>query len=504
MYLFRNKFVALLLVITPKSFWPMKKLSSLFSLFLLIPLFAVASEVGDRTIPAEVAQLADSLKQKFAPDKRVALFDVDYSFSGKNVMLRGVTTSAEAKTALLDGLAKKGYAVMDCLQVLPDEAGLEGKTYGIVNVSVCNLRVAPDFSSEMMTQGLMGMPVRVLQRDGWYRIQTPDNYIAWVHRVGIHPVTREELTAWNNAEKIVVTSHYGFVYSQPSQASQTVSDVAAGNRLKWEGTKGAFYKVAYPDGRQGYISKSISMPEKKWRATLKQDAASIIATAHSMMGIPYLWAGTSSKGVDCSGFMRTVLFMHDIIIPRDASQQAYVGEHIDIAPDFSNLQPGDLIFFGRKATPERKERVVHVGTPGLDSSPAQGLQKEAAEGILSHLAQKGGATAISAQGGQKIARRAPGIGLERGTARPIGGHGGKINEQLAQGHNVIDSFLTHKNTSTAAVGPTAGIIFPLYPRVRRKSRKSGGAHDAPLKNAHGSCGGGTEMGIVPLDFHNLY
>lgn len=156
MYLFRNKFVALLLVITPKSFWSMKKLSSLFSLFLLIPLFAVASEVGDRTIPAEVAQLADSLKQKFAPDKRVALFDVDYSFSGKNVMLRGVTTSAEAKTALLDGLAKKGYAVMDCLQVLPDEAGLEGKTYGIVNVSVCNLRVAPDFSSEMMTQGFDG------------------------------------------------------------------------------------------------------------------------------------------------------------------------------------------------------------------------------------------------------------------------------------------------------------------------------------------------------------
>ena len=213
----------------------------------------------------------------------------------------------------------------------------------------------------MMTQGLMGMPVRVLQRDGWVRIQMPDDYIAWVHRVGVHPVTKEEMTAWNGAEKIVVTSHYGFVYSEPDRASQTVSDVVAGNRLKWEGSKGAFYKVAYPDGRRGYISKSIAMPEKKWRSGLKQDAASIIRTAHTLIGIPYLWAGTSSKGVDCSGFMRTVLFMHDIIIPRDASQQAYAGKHIDIAPDFSNLQPGDLIFFGRKATPERKERVVHVG-----------------------------------------------------------------------------------------------------------------------------------------------
>ena len=285
----------------------MKKLIPIVSLFLFASLYSVASEIGDRTIPVDVAQLSDSLKRQYALDKRVALFDVDYSFSGKNVMLRGVTTSAEAKAALLNGLSKADYQVMDCLQVLPDEAALEGKTYGIINVSVSNLRVDPDFSSEMMTQGLMGMPVRVLQRDGWYRIQTPDNYIAWVHRVGIHSVTKEELHAWNTAEKIVVTSHYGFVYSEPNQASQAVSDVVAGNRLKWEGTKGAFYKVAYPDGRTGYISKSISMLEKKWRAALKQDAASIIRTAHTLMGVPYLWAGTSSKGIDCSGFMLSLI-----------------------------------------------------------------------------------------------------------------------------------------------------------------------------------------------------
>ena len=181
----------------------MKKFASFFAVFLFITLFAVASEAGDRNIPVEVAQLTDSLKKQFAPDRRVALLDVDYSFSDKNVMLRGVTTSAEAKNVLLKELARKGYAVMDCLELLPDVKGLEGKTCGIINVSVANMRVAPDFSSEMMTQSLMGMPVRVLQRDGWVRIQTPDNYIAWVHRVGVHPVTEEEMAAWNKAEKIV-------------------------------------------------------------------------------------------------------------------------------------------------------------------------------------------------------------------------------------------------------------------------------------------------------------
>ena len=235
------------------------------------------------------------------------------------------------------------------------------KTCGIVNLSVATLCEKPDFASEMMTQALLGMPVKVLDKGDWHRIQTPDDYVAWVHRAGVYLVTPKELKAWNEAEKVVVTSLYGFVYSQPDKRSQTVSDVVAGNRLKREREKGAFYEVSYPDGRTGYIEKSISMPEDEWRAGVKQDAESILQTAYTLMGIPYIWAGTSTKGMDCSGFVRTVLFMHDIIIPRDASQQALVGEHIEIEPDFGNLRPGDLVFFGRKATDKVSQRVVHVG-----------------------------------------------------------------------------------------------------------------------------------------------
>lgn len=335
-------------------------ISLLFLLFIVGATCANTNHKGGDLLPENMKRVSDEVREQFIPDRRVAVFDVDYRVAGKKVIVKGVTTSSEAKATLLARLRKENYRVTDSLQLLPDSVALKGKMYGIVNLSVCNMRVEDDFSSEMTTQALLGMPVKILQQRNWYRIQTPDDYIAWVHPVGIHPMTQAEQDAWNKADKVVVTSHYGFAYQQPDVKSQTVSDVVGGNRLKYEGEEGSFYKVGYPDGRQAYLSKDIAQPEKEWRAALKQDAASIIRTAYTMMGIPYLWAGTSSKGVDCSGFVRTSLFLHDIIIPRDASQQAYVGEPIEIAPDFGNVQAGDLVFFGRKATPEKKERVVHV------------------------------------------------------------------------------------------------------------------------------------------------
>ena len=79
------------------------------------------------------------------------------------------------------------------------------------------------------------------------------------------------------------------------------------------------------------------------------------------MGVPYLWGGTSGKLMDCSGFTRTVFLLNGIYLPRDASQQVNVGNLVDTKDGFSNLKPGDLLFFGRKATPTSKERITHVG-----------------------------------------------------------------------------------------------------------------------------------------------
>lgn len=256
------------------------------------------------------------------------------------------------------------------LSILP--AFSQKKDWGVIDVSVCNMRTAADYDAGMATQGVLGMPVEILEDGSWLKVRTPEGYEAYVQNRSVEPMTRQELSAWNEAQQVVVTDLWAGVYQQSSEKSQLVGDVVATNRLRLIGTKGKFYHVAFPDGRTGYLSKKSADELSHWRRSLDNSVPAILATAKRFVGIPYMWGGMSAKGMDCSGFVRTVLLCHDIIIPRDASQMATKGRRInifpspngertDMKPDFSNLQPGDLLFFGRKATADKPAHVSHVG-----------------------------------------------------------------------------------------------------------------------------------------------
>jgi cell wall-associated NlpC family hydrolase len=86
----------------------------------------------------------------------------------------------------------------------------------------------------------------------------------------------------------------------------------------------------------------------------------LVQTAMGFHGIPYLWGGTSSKAIDCSGLITNVYFMNGIQLPRDADQQTHLGRVITTVYHPEGLETGDLLFFGRKATEEQEEAVTHV------------------------------------------------------------------------------------------------------------------------------------------------
>lgn len=308
-----------------------------------------------------INSIIESLKNKYAPDKRVALFNIEADESSGFFILTGETNLPEAKMDLMEQLKKENLSVKDEIKTLPAEE-LGDKIYGVISLSVANLRSNPDHPAELSTQSILGTPIKILKKGkgGFYLVQTPDGYISWLDNGGFHAMTKDEINTWLKSDKIIYLEDYGFAFSQPDKKSLRVSDLAIGNLLKLVGEEKDFYKVNFPDGREAFVKRDECKLYNEWYAKVNQTAENILKEAHRFMGVPYLWGGTSSKGMDCSGFTKTVFYLNGIILPRDASQQVHTGELVDTKNGWEKLKPGDLLFYGSKATGERKERITHV------------------------------------------------------------------------------------------------------------------------------------------------
>lgn len=313
----------------------------------------------EKTPYPELNALVDSVRMKYVPDRRDNVYDIKVVDNEGKPVIKGVTSLEEAKADLLEQIRKSNPAAIDSISVLPDETVGE-KTYGVINVSVADARMGASYAAEMGTQLLLGAPVQVLQHDDWWRIKSAEGYVAWTTGGSFVRMTKDDFNKWITAKKIIFTDDYGFGYENPDEKKQRVSDLAFGNMLKLEADNGRFYKVSYPDGRIAYVLKSQSKPYEEWLTSVKLTEESILEKALSLKGIPYTWGGTSVKGMDCSGFTKTVMLMHGIILMRDASQQVKTGIPVDISNGYENLRPGDLMFFGKKAQEGKKERIRHV------------------------------------------------------------------------------------------------------------------------------------------------
>jgi cell wall-associated NlpC family hydrolase len=338
-------------------------------------LFACGQSPAQPSTVSPTAALIEQARQQLAPDRRTTVFDVRVveagiasgvtpggpptGSPGTTVTLTGEIHSAALEKELFAVLAKEPrYTFVDQIQALP-HPDLGDRIHGVVSASVINIRTKPDHAAEMATQAVLGTPLHVLKQEkGWFYVQTPDRYLGWTNDV-ITRMTPPEFERWSKKPKVLVTTEVAFLRTGLDAAAPVVGDVVAGALLAVIAEAPGHYDVEYPDGRTAVLPRAMGQEYPEWLAAARDTPESIVATARRFVGVPYLWGGTSAKGMDCSGFTKTVFFLNGVLLPRDASQQVEVGELIDTSAGI-DLRPGDLLYFGTRATGQRKERVTHV------------------------------------------------------------------------------------------------------------------------------------------------
>jgi len=293
-------------------------------------------------------RIATEIQKKYAPDKRSVYFNLQ--MRGDSVRLE---STSEAALLEFEKMKPTIQNVKFTSTLLPAKS-LNDLVYGVANISVGNNRSNPQHGAELMTQMLLGTPVEIFKKQGgFYLVKTPDGYLAWTDGGALAVMNAQTFKDWQKADKVVFTADYGHAFSKADVNSTRVSDLVNGNILQVLGEDNGFYKVSFPDKRIAFIPKSQAGVYKQWLKRPNPTATAVLATAQTLLGVPYLWGGTSIKGVDCSGFTKTAYFLNGIIIPRDASQQALVGDAIDVLENdtvsvtkcLANLKPGDLLFF---------------------------------------------------------------------------------------------------------------------------------------------------------------
>ncbi len=243
--------------------------------------------------------------------------------------------------------------------------------FGICTHPLIPLRIEPSDRAEMVSQLLFGAHYIVLEASRkWLLIQqVQDGYEGWIDRKQHASLDKVEFDLLGAFPQKRCGDGLGFVTDSEGHRFAIPCSSALPN---------------YEEGHFTMVGRTYQFDGR----IARHDSKSVVRHALRLLHAPYLWGGKSVFGMDCSGYVQVVFDCAGIKMPRDAYQQAEIGESID----FLDLaEPGDLVYFDND-----EKRIIHVGillakdqvihasgSVRIDRIDHQGIYKES-EKIYTH------------------------------------------------------------------------------------------------------------------------
>ncbi|MEP6755847.1 MAG: SH3 domain-containing C40 family peptidase [Chthonomonadales bacterium] len=228
----------------------------------------------------------------------------------------------------------------------------------VINTNVASMRSEPGGRSEQVSQGLFGETVTVIDHSTDYSlIRTPDAYEGWTANHNISILETGEVYP-NPKSAALIAPLFEPLFKDPDIRSERITLLTLGSiiHVAQEDMTRALIRIKVPNGDYGFVGRdSLIVPEYPDYISVGPNLAVV---AHGLVGVPYLWGGRSSFGIDCSGFVQKVFWLCGHTIPRDAYVQAKHNAFESVERE--NLKAGDLIFFAGDHDP-RGRGITHVG-----------------------------------------------------------------------------------------------------------------------------------------------